>query len=172
MSAMEASADENRQLAGLPPLDRPEDPSTVHLQPHTGLSEASAASQAQGDAGTASAFSSPPSQDVVKSHPSENALQLTETKASQDISHKGAAVSQAVSGAGFSDADLDALLMSDDAGHKVSDKASATSPAHGASQVKGEVTEQDLDDLLAMETPQICQPGVSNTSHPVKGNVK
>ena len=173
LAAMDKTANEHRALAGLPTLNPQENQtapqSSMKSSPPAVPGASSRAPEAAKTPDTPTAASATQQQensatDMVnsKTRDAENGPAGGQT--GKPVPSQGGV------GAGFSDADLDSLLESSDTEDKQRGGEGVSGSAKAVSVVGGEVTEQDLDDLLSMEMPQSGGPGqVSDPSQKVKG---
>ena len=167
LAAMDKTANEHRALAGLPTLDPQENQTTPQSSTKSSPPAVPGASSRTPDTPTAPSAT----------QQQENSATDTVNSKTRDAENGPAGgqtgkpvPSQGGVGVGFSDADLDSLLESSDTEDKQRGGEGVSGSAKAVSAVGGEVTEQDLDDLLSMETPQSGGPGqVSDPSQKVKG---
>ena len=171
---MDKTADEHRALAGLPTQDPKENQTAPRSNTKSSPPAVPGASPRAPEAAKTPDTPTTPS----ATQQQENSATDTVNSKTRDAEN-GPAGGQAgkpvpcQGGVGFSDADLDSLLESSDTEDKQRGGEGVSGSAKAVSVVSGEVTEQDLDDLLSMETPQSGGPGqVSDPNQKVKGTME
>ncbi|KAK7104595.1 cell death regulator Aven-like [Littorina saxatilis] len=166
VAAMDKSANEHRAQAGLPTLHQQQDNVSSQAASKSSSTTSATSVMVSESSGTLKPSTSLTQKQQTSAIDSKNNTKSTATNLQEGSTETKTAEKKQGASFGFSDADLDSLLETSGTEKREGGGVGSTVQSeNGVSREETDVTEKDLDDLLAMDASQSNGPALSsNTS--------